>query len=289
MKKASETINRLSAKLHYEYYRYIKSKNYRKRKIYAKDPDFIIEEFINQINVPKDKILFLHVGLKEIKQITGLSYSELTKSIVSTLNSNFSPKAIVAPTFTWGFITTGVFSVNFSKSETGIFSELFRKHHGNYRTPNAIQSFSILSEDSNVFKGLRHEDTFGRNGIYNFFKNNETWIIDLNTDTFRASPLHHIELSANVPYIDKPYIEFEGILFDKNNNPQHHLQRHGGTYIYDGKYTWNKEKIKTKLSKCGVLKESTYRGIKLSYLNNNDLYEVMINMINNNPYYLITL
>ena len=193
------------------------------------------------------------------------------------------------PTFTWGFITTGVFSVNFSKSEAGIFSELFRKHQGIYRTPNAIQSFSILFDEINVFRELNHENTFGKNAIYDFFKENETWIININTDTFRASTLHHIELSANVPYVDNHYVEFEGIIFDTNNNPHYHLQRHGGTYIYDGKYTWNKEKIYSKLLKSGVLKESIYKGMKLSYLNNNDLYEIMLNEINKDPYYLITI
>lgn len=282
-----EKYCRFNALLHFMYYKYVKSIRYVKRKKIKYDPYFNLEELLNRINIPKNKILFLHVGLRDIKAITNKSYEELTNDIVRFFKFKFSPFALVVPTFTWSFRVTGVYSIMYSKSETGVFSELFRKI-ADYRTPNAIQSFSIISNYIDTFKGLNHNDTFANDGIYEFLRKNETFIIDISTDTYRASPLHHIERVCNLCYLKAPAKKFEGYLYDEKNNVKKIVQMHGGTNIYDGPFIFNKQKIEKFIKKKKILKVYHYNRIKVSITSNQALHRVLENKLEENPFFAIT-
>lgn len=281
MNKFLELYYRLNAFLHYKYFQKVKRFRYLKRRELSFDPDF-------SLAIPKEKILFLHVGLKELKMITNKSYKDLTCELVKILEKTFEPSAIVVPTFTWSFIQSGIYSVNYSKSETGVFSDIFRSI-ADYRTPNAIQNFSIKSNEIETYRKLNHQNTFSKDGIYEFFRQNETYIIDINTDTFRASPLHHIEIVCNLPYLYTDKIEFKGTLFDQNDIPHETIQSHGGTYIYDKPYIFNKEKIHNFLKNMGALKSLNYKNINISQLSNQDMHKLLETKLQTNPYFAITI
>ena len=283
-----EKYYRLNAFLHYQYFQKIKRRKNNKRKKINFDPSFKLEKLINKIAIPKNKIIFLHVGLKKLKNITDKSYQALTEEIINLLQKYLSPLAIVVPTFTWAFVKSGIYSVNYSKSEAGIFSEIFRKL-ANYRTPNAIQSFSILTENIDVFNNINHKNTFSNDGIYEFFRKNETYIIDISTDTFRDSPLHHIERYFQLDYLKAQDNRFDGFIIDKNNNAEEIKQLHGGAGIYNGAFSWNKEKIERFLFKKKILKSYKYKNIKVAYFNNYEQYEIFDKILKLNPYYLVTL
>ena len=230
----------------------------------------------------------MHVGLKELKQISGKSYKDITYEIIKSLENAFEPSAIVVPTFTWSFIKTGIFSINNSRSETGAFADLFREF-ANYRTSNTIQSFSIKANDYEIYKNLNHQDTFAQDGIYEYFRQNDTYIIDINTDTFRASPLHHVEIVCKLPYLAKDKVNFKGITYDENDKPQEVVQSHGGTFIYSDPYVFNKEKIRKYLMNKGMIKKYEYKDINISSLSNQDMHNTLEELLNKKPYFAITI
>jgi len=278
---------RLNAYLHVLYYKHIKSKKYSRIWKTTFNPNFTISGSLNETILPKNKILFLHVGLRKLAAITNKSYQELSEEIIDNLIRVHSPYAIIVPTFTWSFRKTGIYSVKYSRSEAGMFSEIFRKI-ADYRTPNAIQSFSIISNDISAFSRLNHLDTFANDGIYEYFRKNETYIIDVATDTFRASPLHHIERVCNVCYLKSPSKSFKGIIIDKDDNIDSIDQLHGGTNIYNGQYIFNKEKIEKFLIRKNLLKVFYSHGIKISTINNQDLHRALESRLKKNPFFAIT-
>ena len=67
----------------------------------------------------------LHIKLKNLKKNYMLSYDYLTKNILE-LFSTTKPKNVIVLSFTYSFTNNKTFDVNFSKSEVGMFSEIFR-------------------------------------------------------------------------------------------------------------------------------------------------------------------
>ena len=286
MNAVMEKFYKLNAHSHYWYFRIIKRKQHQKRVLDKKENQISIASLLDEIDIPLDSILFLHVGLQELKSKLNISYDDLTKNIVEELEYKFKPHSIIVPTFTWSFIESGIYSKELSRSETGKFSEIFRSI-ADYRTPNAIQSFCIKSKYHHEYMTLNHEDTFGVNGIYDYLLGKPTYIIDINTDTFRASPLHHLERLMSSPYLKADYREFNGYMIDDGKTAKI-CQAHGGTYIYEKKYIFNKEKIERFLERHDVVSSISIGGFKISYMSNKDMYTLLTQKMKKNPYYPIT-
>jgi len=274
--------------MHILYYKNYKLKKYRKNKKIKFDSKFNLRNFLDHIEVPKNKILFLHVGLRNLRAISNKTYEELTNDIIDYYVNKYYPFAIVVPTFTWSFRKTGLYSIEYSKSETGMFSELFRSK-AIYRTSNAIQSFSIITNNEQAFRELNHADTFSTDGIYEFFRQNDTYIIDIATDTFRASPLHHIERVCDLCYLSCNAKKYTGYFIDENNNITKIEQMHGGTNIYKGSYVFNKEKIEKYIEKKKILVKHSHGAITLSVVSNQDLHRILEEKLIRNPFFAITL
>lgn len=275
----------VNARLYYYYGRYFGSRKI-KRDLKRSTTFMNLSSIFEKVSIPSGTILLLHVGLKQIKHQFGGSYAEITKTLIEIVEQKYQPSAIVVPTFTWSFINSGIFSCEFSRSETGAFSENFR-NLADFRTPNAIQSFCIKGNTIQEYINLNHADTFASDGIYEYLRTHDTFIIDINTDTFRASPLHHIERRENLDYLAEYSRMFAGYQLDGETRKKL-KQYHGGTFIYANKYLLNKEKIKKHLVKKKVLKVVEEGGINIAYIYNNDLYDCVQHEVRKNPYYLIT-
>jgi aminoglycoside N3'-acetyltransferase len=101
----------------------------------------MFEKLCNPLKIPKQRILFLHVRLRNIHRVTGQSYLNLTQDFLKQLWL-FEPKTILIPSYTFSFMRSGLFHRLFSKSEVGRFSEEVRQHFAQYRTPDPM--FSVL-------------------------------------------------------------------------------------------------------------------------------------------------
>ena len=250
------------------------------------DSDFSIEEFIKKLNLEKNQIIFLHVGLQQIRFKTNLSYEEITERILKSLIKLYEPKAILVPTFCWSFIKSGLYSVNYSKSETGVFSEIFRKYSV-FRTSHPIHNFSIVSDKLEDFSLIDDSDTNSENGIYNYLFKNNCKIVNISTREFRASPLHHVEFLNKLEYLN-PTPSFNGVIYDKNDNSKKIKIFHAGSYAYKFSCAWNKQKIKNFLIKKNISESIYYKDLEMIITDNQTMYNALESELSRNPYFMIT-
>jgi len=284
LNKILERYNKLSAILHYRYFQIIKQKRYTKKNEFSFDPFFDLDSFLQSINIPQKKIIYLHVSLKELKYLTKKSYELLTEEIIDKLQEIFHPSAIVVPTFTPSFIKSGIYSLKYSRSEVGIFSEIFRSF-ADYRTMNPIHNFSIISDNLFPFDSLDYTDTYSKNGFYAYTMNMDSYTININTQYTVASILHYIENKFTNKYrLKKEY--YYGKILNEADEPFEVNVRH---QMNNRKYLWNREKIDRILIREGVLVKKKYRNIGISVFNNCQLCNILGLKIQKNKFYLVTL
>jgi len=267
---------------YYNKFNRIKSRLLKKRETFY-DQEFNISKLFEKVNINNNSLLFLHVGLKKIKQKTNKEYSILENEITNIIKKKYNPHSILVPAFTFSFIQTGIYSVNYSRSEVGIFSELFRKK-ANYRTQNAIHSVSIISKNISNYEKINYKNTFSSDGLYSYLVKDNSYIINISTHHFIATHTHYIEELYNVPYKDRTNNKFKGIIFDKYDNPIKWEQIH---QAYNSKVQFNIKKRTDVLIKANVLKEFTYRGIKISIIKVCDLVEVLGRYLKKDKYFLV--
>ena len=247
------------------------------------DKNFLMEVLLSDLNIEQNSLIFIHAGLKKLHYKTKFSYLKLTEQIIKILNNSYKPNAIICPSFTPSFIKTGIFSVNYSKSEVGIFSELFRKKAG-YRTEDALHSVSIVSNNLEKFKELNYDDTFGEDGLYAFLKNNKTYILNISTHNLIATQLHYIEQKLSLPYKVEG-IKYKGIIYDsndniKNKNQINHKNKTGELI--------DKNKVLKYLIKSEKIHIKEYKDILISSIKCNDLFNVLSPKLKREPYFLVS-
>ena len=77
---------------------------------------------------------------------------------------------ILIPAFTTSFCRKRIFNIQSSKSEVGLFSEIFRKRKDTKRTSHPIFSFSIYGKKWKYFNSSETNTCFGENSLFDFFK-----------------------------------------------------------------------------------------------------------------------
>jgi len=261
----------------------LKNKLFKNSKVLLSyNENFSFEEMLKDFKIGKHSNIFIHAGLKNIKQVTNLSYNLITQKIVDNLQKIYNPIAIMAPTFTPSFRKSGVYSKLYSKAEYGVFSELFRQISV-FRTDDAIHSIGIISSNLEQFKNLNYRDSFAEDGFFGQF-HKDTYILNINTEYFVSTYMHYVEEIMNVPYKDKKKAVFKGVIFNEKNELSEITQIN---HFYKYNTAINREKINNLLLKNNVIKYKTYNKIVVSCVNVKDLVDLLKNEIKQNPYYMV--
>jgi len=246
----------------------------------------IIAEILEQYNLPKGRILFLHTRIKPLRQLVGeaWSYRELSDFIVNYLNERYEPVTIMFPVYTYTFTKTGIYHRIFSKSEVGRFAEEQRLKQVYYRTPNPV--FSILDTQGIIrnISHINHLTATGKNSLFTFLQKEDAVIVNLSLDVIRPMQLHYYEELLEVDYRFSK--TFDGVLYHDETNFEYvsfdyyvrKLDRHT---------EWNREKIKNDLLQAGVWNIFKHGGLEFGWMNSSDLYEYVFRKMEVNPYYLI--
>jgi aminoglycoside N3'-acetyltransferase len=248
------------------------------------DASFRIDELLDNLDIEQGSTLFLHVGLRKLKQKANKECGQIADQIINTLSKRYKPCSIIVPAFTPSYRTTGLFSINHSKSEAGAFSELFRQK-ANYRTPDPIHSVSIITEDINKFKNLDYGNTFSKNGIFEYLRNLNSYILNISTNDFVSFQLHYIEEIHQVPYKSRTNNVFSGCIFDYRDSP---ILRTQVNHAYKVSTAFNRDKIAGYLKAEGVLKEKCYKNIEISCIKIHALHEALEKKLTKNKNFLVT-
>lgn len=165
-------------------------------------------EFFKNVDIPKQRILFLHVKLRQLQALTQKSYYQLSHDLIATLQTLYQPTAILVPSYTiYTFMFGGVFHPQFSKSEVGRFSEEVRRHFAQFRTPEPM--FSVVDVNGYLKKAPSsvHHQTFGQAGLLNYLTEQDYVIVNIGLEVLYATQVHFVEHLVGVDYRFEKMIE----------------------------------------------------------------------------------
>ncbi len=252
-----------------------------------------LRNLFNKLNIPKNKILLVHLKLKniidklELKDIyPKINYSELSDLIIKILKEELFAKGIVVPSFTYSFTKKGIFNKLEMKSEVGRFGEEVRVQNKLKRIFDPV--FSVIDCHSILPESKYHNiqlSAFGSGSIWEYLSEKDCYILNVNLDELISTHLHYLEFKKNVPY------RFNKDFFGKVSETGIEWQEIKYTYYVrqislDTK--WRRSKIEKDLLKKGDNFQSfSYKGINLKAFSTSCLNQCIGKLIENDPYYLI--
>lgn len=226
--------------------------------------------YLEQLNLPKNEILFLHIKLKGIAD--DIPYRELSHTIIKILDDLYSPKTILVPTFTYSFTKQGVYNRMTSPSEVGRFSEEIRNlYNYNHRTLNPI--FNVV-DTKRYFENseLRDESAFGEDSLLHLLHKMGHIVVNINVDEFISTYLHYLEYKFRVPYRFVKKFPGEVIISDeakKDVNYQYYVRD------LDEDPTWDREKIKNSLFEEGGLQVFNFDNFQVMWSHSKEMEKIL--------------
>ena len=244
----------------------------------------ILADLFSDIRIPKGEILFLYVRLKTLHEISGLPYSKLVQEIIALLIKKYSPRSILIPTFTYSFTRSGVFHLQFSKSEIGRFSEEVRLANFIYRTPDPIFSVIEIGNYVSQLQEIRYCSAFGPKSLFAHLTAEDYIIVNIDLQEFVSTQLHYIERICNVPYrLEK---KFNGVVY---NLQGHYEEIDYYYYARDLTLTaeWDRKKIERVLVDNGNLRVNNSNPVKVLWNRSSQMVSVLCSEIQNDPEFLL--
>lgn len=157
----------------------------------------VLQQLFCQAKIPRNKTMLVHTRLRGLHQHTGTGYAELTAQLLQQLK-HCNPALLLVPCYTiYSFLLGRVFQRELSRSEVGRFSEELRQQ-GFYRTADPM--YSMLDILGKLPQGLRYDATFGAGTLCAYLYQMDTIIINVDMPGFYATPIHQLELDAEVNY-----------------------------------------------------------------------------------------
>lgn len=252
----------------------------------SQEADKFFIQLLEDAKIPDNRILYLHVKLRNIQTITNCSYKDLSISLINTLNVLFRPKTILIPVFTYSFTKSGIFHKLFSMSEVGRFSEEIRQGYLNFRTPDPV--FSVIDINSYLLREefhINYEVAFGMGCLFEYLNKENCIFINIGLDEMISTQFHYIEKINNVPYrYDKI---FNGIVYYNENSFKNINYTY---YVRDLKLDpkWNRPKIEHLLIDKGSLNLTIKEGIRILWFSACDSAAILNEKIKEDEAYLIT-
>jgi aminoglycoside 3-N-acetyltransferase len=229
-----------------------------------------IKDFLKELDIPQNEILFLHVRLKGISN--ELTYQDLSNQIIKILQELYNPITILVPTFTYSYTKTASFDRANSPSEVGRFSEEVRRiFDPQHRTTNPV--FNVI-DTNNYFKKyeLKEETAFGEDSLMQILHDLGHVVININVNEFISTYLHFLEYHYNVPYRYTKHFPGEVIFSQKEKKPVDYQY-----FVRDlDKHTvWDRKKIKETLYKEGALKFINRNRLEIMWIHSKDMKKIL--------------
>lgn len=241
----------------------------------------MIREYIKNLKLPKNEILFLHARLKGLE--SGSDYQEITKQILGYLEDFYSPKTILIPTFTYSFTETGCFNRVETPSEVGRFSEESRRmFSSSFRSMNPV--FSVVDTKKYYISrsDVRNDTAFGEKSLFNLLSVENHIVINFNLEQLFSTFFHYIEQRFGVDYRFMKY--FSGTITDGDFSESIVFDYYVRRYEIDTGF--RRSKIELDLGEKNLIKYVLNKqGMKWIY--SSDLFAFLQSKIEFNQRYLI--
>lgn len=246
----------------------------------------MLEQLFAKADIPNNKIILVHVRLSGIHRRTGKGYRELTDELLRCL-LGCRPSMLLIPAFTiYSFMSSRIFHLTHARSEVGRFSEEIRRR--NYpRTPDPL--YSLLDILANLPATLDYHRTFGPASVFEYLRQQDAMVINLDMPGFWATPVHCVELDHMVPYRFEQV--FDGMM-QLGSEPWRNVSYHAYVRAVDrygsGSYPpYNHDRRLAYLRRQGVVHEVTESCGNLAWAMLSDFCPAISAALAKDPYFLV--
>ncbi|AZP04093.1 AAC(3) family N-acetyltransferase [Jeotgalibaca ciconiae] len=153
---------------------------------------------LEELGINRNGTVLVHSSFKSIGEVDG-GPDTVLDSFIEYMQDGL----LVLPTHTWAYINeqNPVFSVEDSKTNVGILTELFRKREGVVRSWHPTHSVAALGEGAEEFvSGAEKFDTpCARGSVWGKLLDNKAQIILLGVNLTRNTYIHGIEEWVDIP------------------------------------------------------------------------------------------
>lgn len=180
-------------------------------------PSSKIYKMLESFEVQRTAVLLLHSAFKTFA-LDGYKAEETLKAFVDYMK----PGTLLLPTMSWRFVkpSTPFFDELETPSNTGILTEIFRRHYASKRSLHPTHSVAGCGKDAEEILGTHHycvtpcglESPFGK--LVNFNAN----IVMFGVGMDCCSMIHHVEERYAEKYYVHPETKTENYLCRDRNN-----------------------------------------------------------------------
>lgn len=244
-----------------------------------------LEDFFQNWDLPKNKILIVHSSLKPIYDLYDgkHTYAEITDKILHLFYKYFNPKTILIPAYTYSYTKSGVFHNNFTKSESGRFSEECRVNYNFFRTPNPV--FSYLDTESYLknISEIDHLDAFSERSVFGYLHHKDAVLVNMALEIFLATPIHYIEQMVGVEY--RYFKNFPGIMYTDDKS-YHKINFEYQVRVRGIDTSWDRDKMLSDGVKNNIIHISKLKDISFRWLWNDKYFDFLYNKLKEDEQYL---
>ncbi len=247
----------------------------------------MLAELLERADLPEERIFFLHVKLRNLQRLSGLSYAQLSEAVIEQFR-RYRPFAILVPSYSiYAFMHGGVFHRRFSRAETGRFGEEIRRQDTAWRSPDPM--YSVL-DPLGYLPGLNldYTRTFGEHSLFEHLREMDDIIINLDLGGIWSTHFHQAEIAHQVPY--RFHRRLSGVLYhDETRWETVEYQAYLRATGPDGGShpAYHRENTRRYLLDQGALNLTTHQGVELVWTSASVFLDAVNQALDRDPEFLI--
>ncbi len=256
------------------------------KKISNKNQDDTIINCLDNFNFPKNSNFFLHTDLTNYFPNSKKWY-EKCLNFFNLLNFYFKDHTLIVPSFTYSFCEKGIFNIDTSISEVGIFTEFFRNQKNVVRSNHPIFSVCSKGLNSKLFRDNLSYSSTGDGSIFERLRVFDAYILFIGAKFINSCTfLHYIEQCQKIEYRYSKY--FKGKIIEKNKTTT-------GSWEFFVRNTelfkfakWDESpQIEKDLIKNNILKLTKLPNLEIGYCSARLLFNFVSKKLKKDNYYIL--
>jgi len=206
----------------------------------------------------------------------------ILNSFFSEINSLFNSANFWVPSFNYDFCVSGIYDIQSSPSQLGVFSEFFRSDLADWRTSIPIFSIAGIGTNVQIECDSNLIDPFGENSIFGELVSQNGCLVNYGS-SFSPTFIHYIERLHNMGPLYRYDKFFSGKVIDGDSSQSIIVNYHVIPKTLSIKYDTDK-----------ILSDLLKNGIAISLFGDNGylvdaakMLEFCLLRLDDNPFYLL--
>jgi aminoglycoside 3-N-acetyltransferase len=240
-----------------------------------------IKNIFEKCGIKKGQTIFIHGDAGAIAQLENKNKDKL-KYFFNFLKRFIGNKGnIIVPTFTYESCKSKKFDYKTDKSETGLFSEIFRNLNYTKRTDHPIFSCAIYGKKFDYFNQSKITTCFGKDSIFERFMKINGTIICLGCSIDRITFTHYVEEFFKVKYRHNKNFRIFSSINKKSINTNYYVRK------LNMKSKINLQKLYKYLVKKKRIKVSNFGRYKILSIKSKLFFQSCLELLKKDKYSLI--